>query len=86
MKAKLIKDHVYDNVYGYNSHEIWICSEVNSHQKSENLFFYYIDGNTAVTKKQLLPWYPRFKTIEEAINHGQKRIDNIQLETKLLNQ
>ncbi len=84
MRAKLIKDHLYTDVYGYRGREIWISSEANTIRKPEKLFFYYIDGNCAVTDKILLPWYPRFQTRLEAIEHAEKRINNIQLETELL--
>ena len=83
-KAIHLKDHLYDDVYSYHGHEIWICSETSTIEPYRKLFFYYIDGNEAVTKKQLLPWYPRFKTMNDAINHGQKRIENINLESALI--
>ena len=84
MKAIHLKDHLHDNVYGYNNHEIWICKEAAKLQKGGILFFYYIDGNEAVTNKILLPWYPRLQTKLEAISHGEKRIENMNLESALI--
>lgn len=84
MEAVHLKNHLYDDVYSYRGHEIWVSSEPNNLKEGKKRFYYYVDGNQAVTKKQLLPWYPKFQTMEEAIKHGQKRIENMNLESVLL--
>lgn len=84
MKAKHIKDHLYHDVYGYRGHEIWVTAERDKLRKGKKRFYYYIDGNEVIGKKQLLPWFPRFQTMDEAIAHGEKRIENMNLESALL--
>ncbi|MGR3179950.1 MAG: hypothetical protein ACUZ8E_18060 [Candidatus Anammoxibacter sp.] len=81
--AKLDPYHLYRDVYYYNSHEIWLCRNIKE-ENYGNDWFYYIDGNTLINRMLLRSYCPKFKTAEDAILHGEKRIDNITLEMKLV--
>ena len=81
IKAVLNKDHLYKEVYDYKGHEIWL---IERNEMGKGKYSYYIDGNTLVSKGDMLPWFPRLQTKEEAIKHGEKRIDNLSIEQGFL--